>query len=747
MPSLLILLAFGVALGCLLTQWQSALLSALALVVSVIYLYFKQQRTALFILLMLLHVLWGNYWLDQQLSHRLPLALDQSSAQLSLKILKHERKLYSQTIVAEVLKQHSEIVLPPLRLVQLNLYRSKQPLEVGDFLEVQVKLRSPRGFQNHLPFDYEAWLLARGIDATGYIQQVLTVQQQGTVAYRHALIAHLEQSHSPSSWPWLAGLVLGEQAAFSAQQWSLAKQTGTLHLLVVSGMHVGIVLVLLSLLWRLLGGGLLLLLGRSPLWLLRLRFVFLCFGSFAYLWLAGMGVALQRAWLMFVLVLLLQQTRLQINWLLGLAFAGYGIILINPLAWQSAGFGYSFLAVASLLCYFLGRKTGVFQALWQPQLVVSFALLPLFIYWQQPFSFVQILANLVAIPFITLLLMPLALLNLCLPSLALDTALVWLGQLFWQMLQFFSELPFLPLSYLVWPLLVLWLPILYLIRQGVGWLLAAIALVAMFGAAFWVRPDTTKVRMLDVGQGQALLFTSASKALLYDAGPSLGEKLDAGSAVILPTLNSLGIKRLDAFIVSHADDDHAGGSAVIAQTMPITELWVGENLPAISQHQSSCAYAPARWQVLSEQAYFRFLNLPSSYQGLWQGSSNNKSCVVQLVWHGLVFLLPGDIAKDKELALVNFYGKQLKADILIASHHGSKSSSSAAFLAAVQPQEVWISSGFHNRFGHPSAEVITRIEKQGIIWRNTAEVGAVTIQDAGQIITYQEIWHPPWRQQ
>ena len=701
------------------------------------------------VLLLVAGLLYGSVWLQLELLHRLPAAQDRQSAELRLEVIGLETQPLLVRVHAKVktpLAELSAQQLPPLRKVRLNLYNHSENLALGDIVLAKAVLRSPRNLVNGLPFDYEAWLLGQSIDAMGYIQS-FAVESSVAAPLRQRILQHAMQQHDAQVWPWLAGLVFGEQGAFSPEQWRLAKETGTLHLLVVSGMHLSLVVLIGLAAWALLLRLWALLVGRSLVHLATWRALFLIVLTLGYVWLAGMGVALLRAWLMLAFILVLHSSRLRLNWLTAIAWAVLVLLLINPLAWLSAGFSYSFAAVAALLVFYQNRQSSWLEGLWRPQWVVFLALLPLFLYWQQPVSLAQCLANLLAIPWLSLVLMPLSLLILALPDTELNGLLLWAGDIFWQWLAVANNIPLSKVLYLPAVVLLLWPLWLLLLRQGIRFLPRTVMLAAVLMAAFHYQGQVkAKAIMLDVGQGLALIFSSPEGSLVYDTGPAMGA-FDSGDSLVFPALTQLGVRQLDTLVVSHGDNDHAGGAQALLANLPVSELMLGHELERLEWPAALCKEAPIFWQAYSSQFLYRYLLINKDSWKRIAHSTNNQSCVLQLNWYGRRFLLVGDIGREVEFELIRQYGAELQSDILVLGHHGSKTSSSEAFLKTVQPTEAWISAGFNNRFNHPAPEVLIRLQGLGIRFRNTAEVGAVWMLPTGEIRQMRQGWQPPWRQQ
>ena len=636
--------------------------------------------------------------------------------------------------------------LPELRQLQLNWYRPPESLRIGQQWQVHLVLRSPRSLLNNLPFDYEAFLLSNGIDATGYIRSARLVSEPlGKPFGRRTLLDDQQLRHSTEAWPWLAGLVFGEQTAFTAAQWELAQRTGTLHLLVVSGLHVGLVTLLGLLIWGCIKRLFLLAGGAGVYGIVWPGVVLVMVLTGLYVWIAGAGIALQRAWVMLLVLLLLQQSRYRLRWPLALLIAAMVVLMINPLIWLRPGFGLSFAAVLALIVFLQGRNSSRADALWLPQLLVFVALLPLLLWWGQPVSLLQCVANLLAIPFLSLILLPLALLAVLIPHPSVDNLLVFMGDGYWELLHWLNNIPLPFVSFLpgVWlALVVIWL---ILIQRVVSWYVVWPAGLLLLLWFVRVAPAEPVVVLTDVGQGQSIMFITPEKVLVYDAGPKFSEHFDTGDVIVRPLLQRYGAQRIDELIISHADLDHAGGLEALRNSFEIGRLWSGDRLQG-GPEATICHTAETEWRQLSPKLLYRFLNLSDDARPHVRRSSNNNSCVVQLNWYGHRFLLTGDISTDVERELVVQYGDELKSDVLLVGHHGSKTSSSFMFLQAVKPREAWISAGFNNRFGHPAAVVTDRLEQLQIVWRNTAEQGALQMNTEGVVIPRRQLWQPPWRQ-
>ena len=645
-------------------------------------------------------------------------------------------------------------------LVELTAERAQLParlrlswtggseLHAGEQWRLAVKLQRPHGLVNPAGFDREAWLAARHIGATGTVKTGQKLAGgQGLDAWRDALRQRLQQEYSGPAAGVLAALVLGDGSGLDDQQWQLLQQTGTVHLLVISGQHVvlvaGMLFALVALLFRL---------GLWPLrwpWLPAATLLALA-GALLYSLLAGMGVPVQRACLMLAVLLLWRWRYRQSGVWLPLLLALDGVLLADPLVSLQPGFWLSFVAVALLIWCLAGRLGP--DRWWREMLWVQWAmtlgLLPVLLALGLPVSPGGLLANLLAVPWVGLLIVPPALAGFLLLAVpGVGSALLWLAG--WQLDWLFRLLE----------LLAGWLPLLHWPAPGplalAGAVLAVLLLLAPAGLALrlpalllllallWPRPlpvahGQAEVLVLDVGQGLAVQVRTAGHVLLYDAGPAT-PGFDTGSRVILPALLGQGIDQLDLLLLSHADRDHAGGANALLAALPVTRLLAGElGRQQLNRPADSCRDGDS-WQWDGVQ--FRLL------QWAQAASSNDASCVLLVEAAGERILLTGDISVTAEAHLLQS-GRDLAADWLLAAHHGSHSSSSLEFIRQVQPQAVLISRGRRNSYGHPHPQVIARYQSEGVLIYDTARDGALRLQ-LGQrqpVVPLRELRGGFWRE-
>jgi competence protein ComEC len=600
------------------------------------------------------------------------------------------------------------------------------PVNSGEHWRLAVKLKRPAGLLNPHAFDYDAWLLAKRIGATGTVKDGVRLQETRW-AWRDSIRQRLQAVDAQGRTGALTALVLGDGAGLSREDWQVLQDTGTVHLLVISGQHIGL---LAGLVYVLIAG-----LARYGLWPARLPWLpWACGLAFAaalgYGLLAGFDVPVRRACVMIGLVLLwrLRFRHLGAWWPLLLALNG--VLLLDPLASLQPGFWLSFAAVAVLIFIFGGRlgPWRWWHAWTRAQWLIAIGLGPILLVLGLPISLSGPLVNLLAVPWISLVVLPPALLGtLLLPIPFVGEGLLWLAGGLIDLL--FRGLALMAGRFPAWvPAAVPWWigalgalgALLLLMPRGVplrlpGW---PLLLLLVFPPRQLLPEGTAEIWQLDVGQGLAILVRTRHHTLLYDAGPRFGDN-DLGERVVLPTLRKLGVSALDLMLISHAHADHAGGAQAVAKGLPVKRVLSGEPLELPVALQAEACESGRQWTWDGVQF------------SLWQWAaareSNPKSCVLQIEANGERLLLTGDIDTAAERALLDS-PLAVPTDWLQSPHHGSRSSSSPALLAALQPAAALISRGQGNAFGHPHPTVIARYRQRGMAIHDSAEQGAIRLQ-------------------
>ncbi|MCK4493167.1 MAG: DNA internalization-related competence protein ComEC/Rec2 [Methylococcales bacterium] len=627
--------------------------------------------------------------------------------------------------------------------IRLNWYSKHQRLTAGQYWHFTVKLKRPHGTFNLFGFDYERYLFTQKINATGYVRSspppVLLKKETSwkIITLRQKIAQELESI--ALKIPYLAvikALSIGDRHQVTKAQWTLLQTTGTTHLLAISGLHIGLIAGLVFVLTQKVGG----LMSRFIASPQNIAAIISVLAGIFYAALAGFSVPTQRALLMIIcaMFLLVYQRHSRFSsvfsYVLGL------ILLLNPLTILSAGFWLSFFAI--IIIFYanskrLGRSSWYIKA-FKTHLILALGLAPFLVLFFQQVSIISPVANLIAIPWVSFVIVPSILLAVVFlflsPWLALKLLLfanVNLEFLF-DFLQILADIPFASFSFPV--------PSLWQIGMAVAGILLLLSprgiparyLGFLFIApVFWGHPQTLKkgeftLYLLDVGQGLASVIKTKKHLLVFDTGARYSSRFDMGQAVVLPHLRGLGVSKIDLLVISHADNDHIGGMKSLTESFKIDAMSSSSNLP----HATTCLTGQHwRW----DDVKFQFL----SPQKTNTGSKNNNSCVLKIESDYGSVLLTGDIEAPTEKILVQNQAKYLKSDVLIAPHHGSKTSSSMIFLQKVQPKWVLIPVGYKNRFHFPHTKVLKRYQQQKITWFSTASSGMLTVSmlESGQKIT------------
>jgi competence protein ComEC len=647
--------------------------------------------------------------------------------------------------------------------VILNYYGGNTVVS-GQYWKFAVRLNRPHGFSNPGGFDYEAWLFQKGVSARGYVRdsasnQLIAASSRGMGfsasawlhSVRYSLKVKLQRMLGDSQYGGLLiALLLGDRSAISQDSWKLFTATGSNHLFVISGLHIGMISGFAF--WLALVVGRLVRIGRLvPAQ--KFAAFFALATALGYAMLAGFSLPTQRAFIMIAVLIcgLFWNVRYQISF--RLLLAAFIVLLVNPLATASSGFWLSFIAVAALLAFASSPKRFVSveqgevslrerlgaaaRLLIRPQLIVFIALGVPLIFFMQQLSLLAPVVNVVAIPVVGLLIVPICFASLLVSFVHEPTAILLFsaahglisllvhfmellvawgsGYLQLQIAQpnswnvlalFFAVLLLLPKGVcrrgLVFPLMLCVLPIPERLRSSTG------------------EDNTLRLHIVDVGQGLAVIVQTRRHILLYDTGANLSPDFNIGSAVVVPALRSLGIHALDAVVVSHGDNDHAGGLLGVEPNIKIGKLISNrKDLPAQLPVELCTATDDWNWDGVE----FRFLET-----GLDYSSENNNSCVLQIRSRGGSVLLPGDIERKAEAQLARHYAGELASEVLLAPHHGSRSSSSYAFLKQVAPDYVVFSAGYRNSFGHPHDRVAARYGEFSSTAFTTAETGMISFE-------------------
>lgn len=624
-------------------------------------------------------------------------------------------------------------------LARLNWYGRRPSIRPGERWRLTVRLRRPHGQVNPGGFDYERYLYERGIRATGYVRQRPPARRLEGAPWwsldhvRYALAERL--TRVASRRPAIAivkAITVGDRSAIDAAQWRVLRDTGTAHLMAISGLHIGLVALLMYTLvrrlWPWLGT-----FGRqlaAPRAALAAAFV----AAFAYAALAGFSVPTQRALLMLgaVTVALLWRRRLPAG--IVLAWAALVVLIADPNAVLTAGFWLSFAAVALLLFGRAGRQTpgGGFARWWwqwgHAQWLITLGTLPLLLLIFGRAPLLSPVANFIAVPWMGFLVVPSALAGTLLMTISpgLGAPLVMLAahgiEWLWPVLEWLAQLGFIVTPRAAPPLwtvlaavagaCLLLMPKRFPARAvGVLWMLPALLTPPTRPAE-----GAFSLTLLDVGQGLATVIETHRHVLVFDTGPRYGPGRDAGESVLLPYLRHQGVATVDRLVLSHRHADHIGGAVSLRAGMRVEKQIIG----GARRGATACVAGHGwRWDGVD----FRFLHPPRG--GAW--NENDASCVLRVEGPGGSAMVAGDIERNAEQALVEKLGKRLKTDVLVIPHHGSLTSSNVDFVRAVQPRYALISVGRLNRFRFPQPEVVARYREIGTTILTTADGGALRV--------------------
>ena len=653
----------------------------------------------------------------------------------------------------------ADAVRLPKRLA-LSWYPSRRaPAAVPGFgpgqrMRLSVRLRRHVSQFNPGGFDYAGWQFARGVGGGGSVRggellpERVDTLQTAIDRWRDS-IRHGISAAAPAQAGLLTAIAVGDQSGVSDAQWETLRATGTAHLVAISGLHVSIVAALaaalLSVLWRRV--------PRAALWLptQRAAVIGAALAGLGYGALAGFGVPVTRAVIMLLVaaIAVFSARRVAAGDVLALALGG--VLIFDPWAVVSGGFWLSFGAVAALLLVLAGRHgpMGSAAKFLRAQWGVTLLGAPLLLTWFGQISLVAPIANALAIPVVTMAVVPPVLVasvtGLAWPAALAGTVVDWLLTA----LDVMAAWPWAMASRAQAPLALVVLAL-----AGMVWLLLprgtplrlAGAMLAL-PLALWTpaRPlaGAFEATVLDVGQGLAIHIRTHAHDLLYDTGRAYYRGNDAGARIVVPYLRARGIAALDMLVVSHSDNDHAGGAGSVLAALPVTRFIAGEGVEMSARGVDAPCLAGTTWTW--DGVRFAWLH---PRRGDAATRDNNRSCVLHISAEGGSMLIPGDIEARVEGEIAE-RGDWPKSEVVVAPHHGSRSSSSAALIDAVAADAVVFSAGYGNHFGHPAPDVVERWQRAGSrIWRTDSE-GAVSFQIDGNGVRARghraetrRYWHP-----
>ncbi|MFN5080745.1 MAG: DNA internalization-related competence protein ComEC/Rec2 [Burkholderiales bacterium] len=626
-------------------------------------------------------------------------------------------------------------------------------LQAGARWQLTVRLKRPHGLYNPHGFDVERWMLEQGLRASGTVRNTETPLLVQPWTWSVSSVLDRARQHAgesilsalaPSAYAGvIAALVMGEQRYVEQDDWTLFNRTGIGHLLSISGLHITMLAALMSALgWKVWRWAV----WRRQAWAMRtvgLKVAAIAgvMTALLYTLMAGFGVPAQRTLYMLCAVALAILTSKATRPFHVLSLALMVVLLLDPWAVGSAGFWLSFSAVAFLMLAVPMSQDnswkGQLQTASRAQLAVTVGLLPVTLWFFQQVSLISPVANAVAIPVVSFLVTPLALLGSLilvltgwdLPLECADTLL----QLLMQIMTFMGRWEWAAVEFAVPALGWIWLGFVgaccLFMPNRPGWqrVLGILAMLPMFLTSTPKLPThSLEAWALDVGQGSAILLRTRHHSLLYDTGPVWSEQADAGARIVLPYLRAVGLRRLDRVLVSHDDGDHSGGALSIMAARQVDEVMgslpEGHDIQRQARRFVACE-SGQRWEWDGVQ--FEILH---PHDETLASNDNGLSCVLKVSASGHSLLLTGDIEALQERQLVREQSADsLRATVMLMPHHGSQSSSSELFLDVVKPQAAIAQAGYLNRFQHPRPQVLDRYHDRGAqVWRTDLQ-GAVRV--------------------
>lgn len=621
--------------------------------------------------------------------------------------------------------------------LKLTWYETQTYLQAGETWRLTVRLKRPHGFMNPGGFDYEAQLFEENIAATGYVVNTPDNYQLSATKYSYpitklrqtiqtAVTAHF--SHD-SLVGFLPALLVGSRQYITQPQWQVLRATGTNHLIAIAGLHIGLVagfiFVMISFLWR-QSYHLTLLIPAK-----QIAAIFSVFSALCYSFLAGFPIQTQRAMIMLSILLFVVLIKRHLLPWQTYFYALIIVLILNPLNVVMAGFWMSFVAVAVIIYGMQGRLSnrGIWWEWGRVQYVIMIGLIPVTMFIYHETSSVGLMANIIAVPWFAFVIMPLCVLSLFffMFSHQLAYLCLWLVlrnlHILWAILTFLSQ-----------QTISLWHPanlsIITLISASIGILLLLASkgfycreLCIIFFLPLFFSPKNVPqsgdiwFTLLDVGQGLSAIIQTKNHTMIYDTGPKFSENFNAGDAVIIPYLQVNNIWRINTIMISHGDSDHIGGSFAIIKSLSVNQILT--IVPQRFQSHAAFCYAGERW-VWDDVTFEVLWPMQGDYF-----NDNNSSCVLKVSNGKESILLTGDIQKPVEEKLIEQYQTELHSTILVAPHHGSKTSSSFPFINAVKPTFVLYGVGYRNRFHFPNKSVVNRYHLVGVTQYQTSDAGAI----------------------
>ncbi len=622
---------------------------------------------------------------------------------------------------------------------RVTWYDPTQIPALGDIWEFELRLRRPRGNSNPGVFNLENWMFREKLHAAGYVvpgdrnRLIATGSLSRIEAYRRDFVAHAEREGGSSS-PMLVAIGVGSRHLISHEQWDRYAKTGTSHLMAISGLHIGLAaaasfaaIAMLSGVFRLRGNHL----DHATIVAIVIAAL--------YAVISGFAVPSQRATIMLVLAGIAFICRRRSNTGRIVALVALLVFVADPVSLMTPGFALSFGAVVLLLwfanVYWRAAAGARFRSVISMQLVLLLGLMPLTVLFFQRIAITAPLVNLLTVPVFSLVAVPLTLASMFIrpgwqtaADFLLKISAMSIQSVEW-LIGLFASLPlantfvagvggpdrsilcfvFLPAIWAVLP------------RGWPGRWIAAVGVVALLmHKPAPPPPGCFDTHVLDVGQALAIVVQSRHSTLVFDTGRSYRGGGSAGEQIVVPFLRYRGIQSIDTLVISHADDDHAGGAPALLQHLDVRRILAGETISGVDDTVVDCR-AGQIWQT--DGIEFRFVH--PGKDGVLSGNDSSCVLVVSAGMHHLV--LTGDIEADAEREVLRRY-PFASASVVVMPHHGSLTSSSPALVKGLNPVYAVASAGYANRWGFPRERVIRRWEAGGAVVLDTASAGAISFR-------------------
>lgn len=619
-------------------------------------------------------------------------------------------------------------------LVSAGWYRDWPEVAVGERWRLEVRLKPPWASVNFHGPDRERWNFANGISASASVRSGFRIADVAGASYPvQRLRSHIERAIDdarldPAQGSVVRALATADRSRVDRETNRILQSTGTIHLLAISGLHIGLVAAgSIALMRGVLRVAPVFNSGRA---VFRAAPLVGAGMATAYALLAGLGVSALRALSMTLVALFVLMAARSSNPFRVLLLALTVVVLFDPYAPLGSGFWYSFLAVLALVWTFYPRTStgGPLPTAIRAQFSVLLVTLPVNAAWQGLFAPASFLANLLAIPWAGTTLVPPVLLGIAfLPAGDSLAGMAWRiaglsAQGLLAGLEFIASMPpgllaLRDLSPIFLGVALAGSLILLLPRAVPGWGLGALMLLPLLLPPVSQERDAAlRVEVLDVGQGTAVLVDSGDNLVLYDTGPGDGKGVDRVASAIAPAIRALGRNAPDHIVISHGDLDHTGGLLSARRAYPEAPV-----LGSFSNADDGLEKCAAGMEWRSDDAEYRVLHPSSALPYL----KNNSSCVLGIRSGGAGLLLPGDVDSmiERRLLLEGLDSYSL----VLAPHHGSASSSSEAFISRVDPGAVIASAGLGNRFGFPKEDVVERYGHEGVPLWSTGDCGGLSV--------------------